>query len=79
MERVFNIGRGLSLDNDLDVGARMLESPPDGVAKGQTIAPYLKDAVLEYYRLMGWEESTGKPLPETLTRLGLQHLIERVW
>lgn len=79
MQRVFSIGRGIRLEDDLDIGARMLEPPTDGIARGKTIAPYLKDAVLEYYRLMGWEEETGKPLPETLTRLGLQHLVEKIW
>ncbi|MDP2916583.1 MAG: aldehyde ferredoxin oxidoreductase C-terminal domain-containing protein [Dehalococcoidia bacterium] len=78
MERVFNVSRGLTLEDDLDVGARMLEPPVDGPAKGKTVAPYFKEAVLEYYRLMGWEENTGKPLPETLKRLGLQHLIKKL-
>jgi aldehyde:ferredoxin oxidoreductase len=28
-----------------------------------------------YYQLMGWDAETGKPLPETLERLGLAALI----
>jgi aldehyde:ferredoxin oxidoreductase len=28
-----------------------------------------------YYQIMGWDKTTGKPLPETLERLGLQELI----
>jgi aldehyde:ferredoxin oxidoreductase len=32
-------------------------------------------AVKEYYRLRGWDEETGRPLPETLTSQGLDDLI----
>jgi aldehyde:ferredoxin oxidoreductase len=33
----------------------------------------------DYYRQMGWDEKTGKPLPETLERLGLGEAIEDIW
>jgi aldehyde:ferredoxin oxidoreductase len=32
--------------------------------------------VENYYRLMGWDPKTGKPLPETLEKLGLRELIK---
>ncbi len=30
--------------------------------------------VENYYRLMGWDPKTGKPLPETLKQLGLEEI-----
>ena len=32
-----------------------------------------------YYRQMGWDEETGKPLPETLRELDLEWLIKDFW
>jgi aldehyde:ferredoxin oxidoreductase len=32
--------------------------------------------VENYYGLMGWDTKTGKPLPETLKKLGLGDLIK---
>jgi aldehyde:ferredoxin oxidoreductase len=29
-----------------------------------------------YYKLMGWDVKTGKPLPETLEKLDLKELIK---
>jgi len=79
MERVFNLRRGLTPADDLNVSPRMLEPPADGPAQGRTIGPLLREAVLEYYRLMGWDEASGRPRQETLARLGLGHLAEQVW
>jgi aldehyde:ferredoxin oxidoreductase len=31
-----------------------------------------------YYTLMGWDPKTGKPLPKTLEKLGLEELINDV-
>jgi hypothetical protein len=28
---------------------------------------------------MGWDEETGKPLPETLKRYGLEYAIAELW
>jgi len=69
--RLFSVRRGHTPAHDLDYGGRLLEAPPGGVAKGQTVAPYLKDMLREYYELMGWDPETGKPRQETLERLGL--------
>jgi aldehyde:ferredoxin oxidoreductase len=35
--------------------------------------------VRTYYKLMGWDEETGKPLPETLRTLGLEHVTKDIW
>ena len=33
----------------------------------------------EYYRLRGWDEATGRPLPATLAALGLDDLVPDFW
>lgn len=71
LERIFNMKRGLTLESDLDIGARLLEPPADGAAKGKTIAPYLKDLIMEFYEYMGWDRETGKPTQQTLEKLDL--------
>lgn len=78
LQRLFNLRHGLTPANDLDVSPRLLEPPADGFAKGKTVAPYLKDMVLEYYELMGWDRETGKPLKKTLKRLGLEDMAKGV-
>jgi aldehyde:ferredoxin oxidoreductase len=79
LERVFNIRRGLKPSDDLDVSPRLLEAPKGGRAKGKSIKPYLKGMILEYYRLMGWDEKTGKPWRSTLERLALDDIIKNIW
>ncbi|HXX33189.1 MAG TPA: aldehyde ferredoxin oxidoreductase C-terminal domain-containing protein [Thermodesulfobacteriota bacterium] len=76
LERLFNMKRGLTIADDLDVGPRFLEAPVKGAAKGVSIAPYLRMMVEEYYELMGWERNTGKPLPATLRRLGMSEYLK---
>jgi aldehyde:ferredoxin oxidoreductase len=50
--------------------------PVDGPAKGKNIMEKWPQMVENYYRLMGWEPKTGKPLPETLRQLGLEEIIK---
>ena len=71
LERIFNMKRGLSIEDDLDVSPRLLEPPADGRAKGMSIKPHLKDLIMEFYEYMGWERGTGKPKPETLEKLDM--------
>jgi aldehyde:ferredoxin oxidoreductase len=48
----------------------------DGISSlGFTIAKWLPDIVQEYYRLSGREETSGRPLRATLTRLGLEEFL----
>lgn len=75
LQRAFNIRHGYKSSNDLDVSPRLLEPPPDGGAKGKTIAPYLEDLISKYYELMGWD-TTGKPLKTTLEKLDLKDVAE---
>lgn len=78
LQRIFNLRRGLTLEHDLDVTPRLLEAPESGVAKGKSIRPFLKDMVMEYYQLMGWERETGRPSQETLRRVGLEEYSDLV-
>lgn len=72
LERIFNIKHGLTLESDLDIGQRLMEAPSEGQAKGKTVTPYLRDLIKDFYKYMGWDRETGKPLPETLKKLGLE-------
>jgi aldehyde:ferredoxin oxidoreductase len=35
--------------------------------------------IRNYYNLMGWDEQTSRPLPETLKQLGLDFVIPHLW
>jgi aldehyde:ferredoxin oxidoreductase len=73
LQSVFGTQRGWIADHDwTDVGPRFLAPVPDGKYQGFTIAKYLPEMVAEYYRLSGRHEHTGRPLPETLSALGLE-------
>jgi len=79
LERVFNIRHGLTPEDDYNVSPRIVEAPPSGKAAGKAMAPYVKWMVMEVYRLMGWDEKTGKPLISTLKKVGLEDCIEDIW
>ncbi len=79
LERAFNVRHGLTPEDDYNISPRLLEAPKDGRAAGKTIAPYLRGMVDRYYRLMGWDIKTGKPLKATLKRLGLDDVAKDLW
>ncbi len=72
--RVFGFRHGLSKDIEAP-SVRYSSSPVDGPAKGKFIMPHWESIRSNYYQQMGWDAETGKPLPETLERLGLAHII----
>jgi aldehyde:ferredoxin oxidoreductase len=76
--RLIALSRGFTKENEFDISPRLLEPPPAGRAAGISIAPYLRDMVEEYYRLMGWDSATGRPTAATIDRLGLWALAERL-
>lgn len=41
--------------------------------------PVLEQMLRRHHKLLGWDEATGKPLPDTLKRLGLEHTIRDIW
>lgn len=72
VERLFAVREGQGYRDYLP--KRLLEQPlPDGPARGKTAKEALEAYLPEYYKLRGWED--GKPLPETLQRLGLNEFL----
>ena len=68
LERMFNLGAGLTKADDT-LPKRLLETPaPSGNAKGKVNE--LDKMLPEYYQFRGWTED-GVPSNETLSRLGL--------
>nr|BAJ49378.1 aldehyde:ferredoxin oxidoreductase [Candidatus Caldarchaeum subterraneum]BAL57034.1 aldehyde:ferredoxin oxidoreductase [uncultured crenarchaeote] len=78
VERLFNIREGFSRRDDT-LPERYHEEPTsEGLPKvrGKTIDREMFEKMLdEYYQLHGWGLD-GKPLPETLKRLGLAEMLE---
>lgn len=75
--RVFNIRNGLKADDDC-FSPRLGQAPTEGPGEGKTLLPYIKDILKEYYKLMKWDEETGRPLPQTLKRLGLEYAVSEL-
>jgi aldehyde:ferredoxin oxidoreductase len=76
--RVFNIRHGHT--PEMDAPSPRLGGPPaDGMAKGQSFRDQWPEMRRAYYRGKGWDEETGRPLPETLRKLGLEHTIPELW
>ncbi|HID86824.1 MAG TPA: hypothetical protein EYP55_05525 [Anaerolineae bacterium] len=72
--RLFNLRHGL--DPALEAPSpRYCSTPVDGPVKGISIAEHFEGMRRNYWREMGWDAETGRPLPETLRRLGLEELI----
>jgi aldehyde:ferredoxin oxidoreductase len=78
VQRCFAIRHGLTPEDD-DFEERLLTAPSEGPAKGISVKTYLKGMVREYYQLMGWDIKTGKPLRNTLRRLGLDKEEKDMW
>lgn len=76
--RVFNIRHGISGDADMP-SLRYGSTPLDGIAVGRSIMPFWEQMLQLHHKLLGWDEKTGKPLPDTLKRLGLEYTIPHIW
>jgi aldehyde:ferredoxin oxidoreductase len=72
--RVFNLRNGINPELDRP-STRYGSTPEDGVAEGKSIMAHWDEMLRNYYNLMGWDQETGIPLPETLAGLGLDFLI----
>lgn len=75
--RVFNLGHGLKKEMERP-SLRYGAVPVDGPAAGKSIMEKWDWMLENYYTLMGWDPKTGKPLAETLTKLGLEDLIKDI-
>jgi len=73
--RMFNIRHGLTKEIEAP-SVRYSSTPVDGPVKGISIAPHWENIRSNYYREMGWDPETGKPLPDTLEKLGIGYLIK---
>ncbi|MBI2908623.1 MAG: hypothetical protein HYX92_13355 [Chloroflexi bacterium] len=76
--RAFNIRHGLTPDIEAP-SPRYGSTPVDGPAKGKSIQPEWAKMKDIYYREMGWDPQSGRPLPETLKALGLGDLVLDLW
>lgn len=79
LSRAFNIRNGLTPEQDIRVSPRYESTLIDGPFKGLSVAEVQKQVAGDYYRAKGWDEKTGKPLPKTLRRLGLDPVIDDLW
>ena len=58
---------------------RYWSTPADGPAQGQSIRAQWEKMVDTWYAEVGYDRKTGKPLPKTLTDLGLDWLTKDLW
>ncbi len=76
LKRAINIRLGLSRANDR-LPAHILRARPDASSEAAELP--LQDMLHAYYLARGWDELSGKPLPETLVRLGLDDVVRDLW
>ena len=76
--RAFNIKHGSTPEME-EPSPRYGSAPVDGPAKGMSIMPHWNKMLDEYYKLMGWDRDSGRPLPQTLRGLGLEAVIPDIW
>ena len=74
--RMFNFRCGLTKDEEAP-SQRYGSAVPDGPFKGLSTTQDWEKIRTRYYELMGWDTNTGKPLPETLKKLGLEFTIAK--
>jgi aldehyde:ferredoxin oxidoreductase len=76
--RVFNVRHGIGPETEMP-SPRYGSAPVDGPVSGKSIQPHWEKMLEEYYKIMGWDRKTGKPWPETLRKLGLEHVVKDIW
>ena len=78
LARVYNYRVGHTRADEFP-SPRYGSTPTDGPMAGQGIMEAWDKMLDIYYEKMGWDVETGKPLPETLRRLGLDDAIKDIW
>ena len=75
IRQLFNIKQGID-PASVHLPKRMSGEPPlpDGPLKGIKLRN--SEQVSSHWRIFGWDEKTGVPLPETIHRLGIDRLTE---
>lgn len=76
--RAFNLRHGYNPSMDAP-SPRYGSALPDGPDEGIDIGPVWGEMLDIYYKEMGWERTSGRPLPETLKKLDLEDLIYDLW
>ncbi|MGD0575533.1 MAG: aldehyde ferredoxin oxidoreductase family protein [Anaerolineales bacterium] len=76
LKRAINCRLGLTRANDR-LPKEFAHALTEGGAAG--FVPDFDQLLTDYYRVRGWDERTGKPLPETLQRLGLPDVSVGLW
>jgi aldehyde:ferredoxin oxidoreductase len=76
--RAFNLRCGIGPDLERP-SARYGSVPVDGPAKGQDAMAHWDRMLDRWYATVGYDRTTGRPLPQTLQALGLGHLVPAVW
>jgi aldehyde:ferredoxin oxidoreductase len=76
--RAFNMRCGHTAEMDAP-SPRYGSTPTDGPSAGKSFMNYFYDLRGRYYEGMGWDKTTGKPLPETLKKYGLEYAIPELW
>ncbi|MFC1916140.1 aldehyde ferredoxin oxidoreductase family protein [Chloroflexota bacterium] len=74
----FNVRHGHTRELDFP-SPRYSSAPVDGPNQGKSILPVWHDILDKFYSSMGWDKDTGKPLPDTLTNLGLEDVVPDIW
>ncbi|MFC1799025.1 aldehyde ferredoxin oxidoreductase family protein [Thermodesulfobacteriota bacterium] len=67
--RLFNLKHGLNIADERP-SVRYGSTPVDGPAKGINIMAKWDEMVKNYYTLMGWDPTTGVPLPRNARKTG---------
>ena len=76
--RAFNLRCGIGPELERP-SPRYGSTPADGPAKGQAIMEQWERMLDVWCETVGYDRKTGKPLPETLRRLGLDWLARDLW
>jgi aldehyde:ferredoxin oxidoreductase len=76
--RALNLRYGIGPDKEYP-SARYGSTPVDGPARGQAIGEQWEKMLDVWYGEVGYDRTTGKPLPGTLKALGLDWLAKDLW
>jgi aldehyde:ferredoxin oxidoreductase len=78
MFRLFNLRNGIGPDSEKP-SERYWSTPVDGPAAGTSAKENWDTMIATYYDTVGLDRASGRPFPETLQKLGLEHLIPEIW
>ena len=75
LKQAFNVKQGIE-PASLRISARALGLPPMSRGANKGCQVDIENLTRQYWAAFGWNPKTGKPLPETLCKLGLDQLEE---